>query len=484
MDISKASRRLKLTTRNEDTGIMKFTSSNQNMDDKMFQDGTPLSPSSVFTTSELKYIPNCFLSAILYCHWDNILGPRLYHVWKIENCDTPPVDILRFLSGQILSGEICRELDSGNIDFKFYVMPDKDVVVSSFVFSAKLDNDLAIQSIGLVLPYCNLHLYLKYHQLLQLCLRRMISKLRILMNKASLSENVLNEFSAWLTMCFEMFSSLTEAGLPQQPRLSDTAFCPLHNLEPEFLYRCITSHLMTFGRSLVVGKLAERVNLVISTLAVFNSDRERACSRLVLEDKPWTFHHDLCVQGLIKSKNGAIVLPMREILCSQYPTTIIDVQNRDVKQSPYSQEHKVRNYEVLRDELICLHYNQIDEHDVICSMFQKAQYNSTLVSNLLEEISKLSADCGIRIAHIQQFIRYLNRKALSLIKYVETETLKGSIPLKGGLKKLRQDLSLTIEGDFRIVIATAEKLKPGIFQFLMGDGKEIDYQSHPLGEII
>ena len=36
------------------------------------------------------------------------------------------------------------------------------------------------------------------------------------------------------------------------------------------------------------------------------------------------------------------------------------------------------------------------------------------------------------------------------------------------LNKIRSDLHLNMEGDFRIILAIAEKLRPGIFFFLKG----------------
>lgn len=45
-------------------------------------------------------------------------------------------------------------------------------------------------------------------------------------------------------------------------QLTYTALCPSCNLEQDFLQQAIASHLMTFGRSIVVGHLADRVNLV------------------------------------------------------------------------------------------------------------------------------------------------------------------------------------------------------------------------------
>ena len=48
------------------------------------------------------------------------------------------------------------------------------------------------------------------------------------------------------------------------------------------------------------------------------------------------------------------------------------------------------------------------------------------------------------------------------------------LPLEPGvshhiIKKLRKALSLEIDGDFKIILATAEKLQPGIFVHLHGD---------------
>ena len=43
-----------------------------------------------------------------------------------------------------------------------------------------------------------------------------------------------------------------------------------------------------------------------------------------------------------------------------------------------------------------------------------------------------------------------------------------------GLNKIRNDLHLNMEGDFRIVLAIAEKLRPGIFFFLKG-GRRKDF---------
>ena len=63
-----------------------------------------------------------------------------------------------------------------------------------------------------------------------------------------------------LTICKSVLISVTYPLLCLQ--LSYTALCPSCNLEQDFLQQAIASHLMTFGRSIIVGRVPERVNKV------------------------------------------------------------------------------------------------------------------------------------------------------------------------------------------------------------------------------
>nr|KAG5700798.1 hypothetical protein BaRGS_035001 [Batillaria attramentaria] len=285
------------------------------------------------------------MDAVVFCHWDNILGPRLEHVWYISDRPQPHVNILRFITSQVLSGEICRELDTSHVDFKFFDIPDKGV-------------------------------------------------------------------------------------------LSYTALCPSCNLEQDFLQQAIASHLMTFGRSVVVGRVPDRVN---------------------------------------KNKDGSYDLPIRDILYSKYPSSIIDVQKRDIRQSSSVADHPHLSHVAATEELSQL-YNDRGSASSFTSMFQSADIPETLVKTLLDELHKLPVQNGIREAFVAHFMHLLQRHALTLIKHVEVETQRGIQPLRGGLKKLRHDLNLPLEGDLRIVVAAAEKLKPGLCHLVFGDRRhDADY---------
>lgn len=41
------------------------------------------------------------------------------------------------------------------------------------------------------------------------------------------------------------------------------------------------------------------------------------------------------------------------------------------------------------------------------------------------------------------------------------------------MRKLRQDLCIMSDGDFRIILAAAEKLKSGLYWFLFGNGDSV-----------
>lgn len=56
---------------------------------------------------------------------------------------------------------------------------------------------------------------------------------------------------------------------------------------------------------------------------------------------------------------------MKEIFLSKYPTTVIDVDTRQVQQSPLYPEHVVCHCETLKNDLICLYYGDFDDVDIV-----------------------------------------------------------------------------------------------------------------------
>ncbi|WAR23180.1 CI072-like protein [Mya arenaria] len=383
---------------------------------------TPSSPSSKYSKSELIRInlDHCPFQGLALSFWDNILGPRTRHVWNISNEKPLKSDLLSLITSQVLSCEICRDPFKSDIDFKFYNLPYKDVVVPAFVFSAKGSNGISVHSLYVVIPISGLKFYLKIHEVLQSCLQRLIRKLRVILDKNPF-EMCMSVFGKYLSDCVQVLSRLNSSSLARNVSLLDTAFSPGHVLERDFLARCVASHLMTFGRSLVIGETAERINLVLNTLSMFNSESERHCSLPYCVKDPQLYHHDLYLQGLVKEDKHS-VLPMTEITASRYPTTIIDLTSREVKQTQSYSEHVLHRFETLKNELICLQYGHFDELVVLDQdLHSSSAYPDTLVQILVKELFELRSVCWVREAFISQFVRMLNKRAQCLIAAVKAE---------------------------------------------------------------
>ncbi|XP_038133508.1 LOW QUALITY PROTEIN: guanine nucleotide exchange C9orf72 homolog [Cyprinodon tularosa] len=101
------------------------------------------------------------------------------------------------------------------------------------------------------------------------------------------------------------------------------------------------------------------------------------------------------------------------------------------------------------------------------NIFQDVMHNDTLVKSFIEEVFMLKPGLSLRSTYLAQFLLLLHRKALTLLKYIEDETQKGKKPFRS-LRNLKTDLDLKLEGDLNIIMALAEKLRAGLHSFVFG----------------
>lgn len=163
-----------------------------------------------------------------------------------------------------------------------------------------------------------------------------------------------------------------------------------------------------------------------------------------------------------------------------YPTTHIDVDINTVKQMPPCHEHIYNQRRYMRSELAAF-WRATSEEDMAqdtviytdesftpdLNIFQDVLHRDTLVKAFLDQVFHLKPGFSLRSTFLAQFLLVLHRKALTLIKYIEDDTQKGKKPFKS-LRNLKVDLDLTAEGDLNIIMALAEKIKPGLHSFIFG----------------
>ncbi|XP_013383223.1 guanine nucleotide exchange C9orf72 isoform X2 [Lingula anatina] len=420
------------------------------------------------TATKLKVSSSNLIQAVVLSLWDNIVGPRILHVWKGEACNET-VETFKYLSIYTLNGEICRDLTCGGIDTKFYVMSRRKLCVLALIFGAKGKCGPSVHCLSVVMSSNDLQKYVTWQRTLHAWLKRRIAVLRVLMEKDEYDKGI-HFLNASINKTMRMLQSLQLDGLPSCIKLEDTYFYNEDSSKDFLLRKSITSHLMTCGRSVVTGTVDSEINKMVSTLALFNTSAERQCSRFCSHERNWPYHHDLCVQGwLPPSYNLRSVLdkiPLGEMQCAEYPTSIIDVKTHEVRQTLPVNEHHTRRHDFLSQEVT----HPYSKHDVKYpekNILDNLQYPENLVHRFMKELFAIPV--GLRLSFIQLFIRTIERKALVLIKSAEVDSDQGRSAPKTNPRKLRQDLGLQLEGDFRIVLAMAEKLKPGIYTYLLGD---------------
>ncbi|XP_064410740.1 guanine nucleotide exchange factor C9orf72 homolog [Latimeria chalumnae] len=438
-------------------------------------------PSPAVAKTEISLNGELPLLAATFAYWDNILGPRVRHIWAPKN---KPVLLsdgeITFLANHTLNGEILRNAESGAIDAKFFVLAEKGVIIVSLIFDGNWNGDKSTYALSLILPQTELSFYLPLHRLCVDRLVHIIRKGRIWMHKG---QSIISLLTTEIIPLMELLSSMKSHRVAEEINIKETVLNDDDmgdSCHEDFLHKAISSHLQTCGCSVVVGSNPEKVNKIVHTLCLFLTAAERKCSRLCRTDTSFKYDSGLFVQGLLKDATGSFVLPFRHVMYAPYPTTHIDVDVNTVKQMPPYHEHTYNQRQYMRSELATLWKATSDEEmapDTVIhtdenftpdlNVFQDVLHRDTLVKSFLDQIFQLKPGLSLRSTFLAQFLLVLHRKTLTLIKYIEDDTQKGKKPFRS-LRSLKTDLDLTAEGDLNIIMALAEKIKPGLHSFIFG----------------
>jgi len=258
-------------------------------------------------------------------------------------------------------------------------------------------------------------------------------------------------------------------------KFSQTLFFGSNSMEfdKDFVGKALTSHLQTHGCTIVIGEKKGVINMFLDSLSLFlTTASEKKRSAHVHPDRPYV--PDLVLQGIVASKSA---VADEEVIQSLLPSTLIDLNMLTVLQT-----HPFHEYCVLRKEFMKMEMEKIltSKHKENLwtaqdTLFRQVKSIAPCIEKLVIEVYRLPH--SLREGYIAQSMRLLIRKAVILIKYVEAEvdvqrsnlgTLEASV-----VRKIRQDLDLTSDSDFAVLLGIAEKLSPGIYVALAGDPASI-----------
>lgn len=143
-------------------------------------------PSPAVAKTEIAFSGESPLLAATFAYWDNILGPRVRHIWAPKTDQVLLSDgEITFLANHTLKGEILRNAESGAIDVKFFVLSEKGVIIVSLIFDGNWNGDRSTYGLSIILPQTELSFYLPLHRVCVDRLTHIIRKGRIWMHKVS-----------------------------------------------------------------------------------------------------------------------------------------------------------------------------------------------------------------------------------------------------------------------------------------------------------
>ncbi|KAF9973779.1 hypothetical protein BGZ73_002967 [Actinomortierella ambigua] len=335
---------------------------------------------------------NGFFLAVMSVYWSNLMGPRIEQVWT-PRVGCPEESTLARLAKQVLNGEVMRTVDK--IEPKMVVLQEEGLLALSYLYTAcpssadggqygsttmgTTTGTLAMPTkfvLSFVVPLAYLENFSTFFGIMSdhapilieiLCGLRSSMKLAIALDIFA-DEHLVPFVEDIMTIdAVAMAVEGAKVSHIALGREGDQVF------GRDFINRAITSHLQTHLSTVVVGNNITIMNMMINTLALFLSAEERAKS--CHARKQHRYIPDLYLQGIYTPSigranhnggggggghdggdtgggggnggfgrggggaggfgGGSYARPARyhHILCSRYPTTIVDTVRCTVEQT-------------------------------------------------------------------------------------------------------------------------------------------------------
>ncbi|CAF0732071.1 unnamed protein product [Brachionus calyciflorus] len=352
---------------------------------------------SITTNLNFSQYPNFMINdlkdmSFLLSIFDNIVGPKIIHYWKIETKDKNEQfeiddDLLKYISVHTLNGELYQDKMMGQIKYRLYLIKEVNCAIFSVFFDActyeacnyntffnnqknNLDGDSTNEDknntqknqalnncLSVILPFNKSHIFLgdneDHTQLFVNIFENLVMEFKIMahikpkINKVSaaiedmtrmilnLCENILTLEKRGLDRSIKENTSIenkTRISI-KETLLNDLSFTGTNysHVNNEFLIKAISSHLITSFNTIVVGKTSAGVNKMINTLALFMPNEKLRTSCYALEEYSLMSPY-FTLQGLVleNPEEFNLLLDADFLFKRNFPTTIVDVSSKTV----------------------------------------------------------------------------------------------------------------------------------------------------------
>ncbi|CAG0915842.1 unnamed protein product [Notodromas monacha] len=449
----------------------------------------------------LPHLEPTVIQSFVLSKWDHILGPRAVHVWMLDSTEEPVmvgdvplpsrssvIDAVHYVVDHSLNASDAGETVHGNKS-ALYVVPRDNLVSFAVCFRVgdRRGANHVAYSLSVIVESKWLQFVCDIQPILQTALQIQAAKLRVYFTRDVPSDSTSQDWISATSVCLVdmcvMLSALQSNPLdkfiPITSSLGEDNESGSGNVmnlmaDKRFFERALTGHLQTGGRSLVLGSNEKVVASMLGILSLFLTREERVASSGPTGSRK--YFPLLHMQGYLVDLVGINYITAASLMESPSPITIIDMNKSQVRQTALKHHHAKLHHLSVKNTLMSLRDPQLRMPQFSETILHQVREESPLVIGLVKEILKVPPALWEYV--IGLFMRELNWRAYALIQIVEDETnwIAQDIDVgsaKQPMHKYLQSLvtgvspSTPQEADFLIILAMADKLSPGIFNYVM-----------------
>ncbi|KYR02256.1 origin recognition complex subunit 2 [Tieghemostelium lacteum] len=365
--------------------------------------------------------------------WQDTAGPTVDKLWKTRDNLTP--EFQSFIARQTLCG---LDPTSTNDELRFNIYPDLQLMVPSHIFNSRHSDILTKFSFSL---YFNIQYFNEYLQLHDIIADRMSYLSCRLLKEYSLNQNDLESFKKELV---SMMINIEHLFLSSYPNVNilNTLFGD-QKMDTDFFIKALTSHMQTYGTTVVIGSSEALIQKWLDTLSLFLTVKERKVSSRQINKE---FIPDMMIQGLLDVTLKQIEDKLYQSL---RPITVIDIDQHQIYQSLLHTQYKTYRYELLRS-LLLDGANVNRKENTLFSSFRGV---SVYLSKIVQEVFQLPLH--LRETYLIQMMRVLLRKTSLVVAYSQTVKFLGI----SYVKKLKSEFNIPSEADVYVLFGLSEKLQ-------------------------
>ncbi|EYC01206.1 hypothetical protein Y032_0109g119 [Ancylostoma ceylanicum] len=384
----------------------------------------------------------------------------------------PPSDEL-FVSKFVLAEQVFSvQLPSNPLMHKMKVVPSRNLLVGSFIFSVPgSSGSRTIHAISLLMNIRKQEWYMERQQFFESVVLDIVPRLKASM-VAEDWEDVVIRANVEFTRLMHLVTVLDRYPLVSESRpllIKNSLLTGKRCYNDKVLCKAISGVLQSQGQCVIIGSDNHYVSRLLHTLAAFIPEQLRWCCPRMYRHK---FSPYLRLQVV---RRYELTYLMQCGALATWPLCVVDVDRATVCMSaPYSR-HRILKQRADAQRIEIVLEGSIRSKPVMLELSSCRILDC--VKTFLRRVDLLPVEESARMGLVNQLLLYVENMARALIVYVQhaseplpTEKSSATKSSRFSLSECRKALDLQSDGWFHAVLARAELISPDIAEFIYSSG--------------